>query len=186
MLWGLLFTEAKKLMEDKNKFARVYGFSVVTRFYFDSLNKSDLQIFNDTAQLPLYTPHGIMDVDITVGQYCKMAYTSTIEVHQNLAKEKDVVASIKQFIKANSQYPDTYEPIAFTNYAWGGNEDDLFFEIQHKYKLKQVDIKPVDVTNYFILDKQFQIMLIEISRSTTIKVDPPQIEEWVNKFGKAK
>lgn len=186
MLFGLPFTEVKKLMADKNKFARVYGFSIATKRYFDSLTHSDLQIFNDTAKLQLYTQRGIMDAGITVGQYCEMAYTSTIEEHKTSAKEKDVIASIKQFIKNNSQYPESYEPIEFTNYTWGGNENDLFFEIQHKYKLKQTGGQQVLVTNYFILDNQFKIMLIETSRSNTIKVDPPKIEEWKNKFGKTK
>jgi hypothetical protein len=186
MLFGLPFTEAKKLMADKNKFARVYGFTITTKRYFDSLTKSDLQIFNDTAKLPLYTQGGIMDAGITVGQYCEMAYTSTIEEHKTLAKEKDVIASIKQFIIHNSQYPESYEPIEFTNYSWGGNEDDLFFEIQHIYKLKQTGGQQVEVTNYFILDKQFNIIIIEISRSNTTNVNPPKIKEWIDKFGKTK
>jgi hypothetical protein len=186
MLFGLPFTEVKKLMSDENKFARVYGFLIATKRYFDSLTNSDLQIFNDTAKLPLYTQRGIMDAGITVGQYCEMAYTSAIEEHKTSAKEKDVITSIKQFIKDSSQYPDSYEPIVFTNYTWGGNEEYLFFEIQHKYKLKQVDGQQVEVTNYFILDNQFKIMLIETSRSKTIKSDPPKIEEWIKEFGKKK
>jgi hypothetical protein len=115
-----------------------------------------------------------------------MAYNSTIEEHKNSAKKKDVITSIKQFIKDNSQYPNSYEPKEFTNYTWGGIEDDLFFEIQHKYILKQTDGRMVEITNYFILNNQFQIMLIETSRSNTIKAYPPKLEEWISKFGKTK
>lgn len=186
MLFALPFDETKKLLQDKNKIARVYGFTVATKRYFDSLTKSDLLLFNDTAKLPLYTQRGIIDAGITVGQYCEMAYTSTIEEQKTAAKEKDVIASIKQFIKLNAQYPDSYEPIEFTNYSWGGNDENVFFELQHRYKLKQKDGKQVEATNYFVLDGNFKIMLIETTRSNTVKVDPPRIEEWTNKFGKTK
>ena len=186
MLLALPLSETKKLMTDNNKFARVYGFSISTKRYFDSLTKSDLKLFNDTAKLPLYTQRGIIDAGITVGQYCEMAYTSTIEEHKTAAKEKDVIASIKQFIKDNSQYPDSYEPITFSNYSWGGNEDNLFFEIQHKYKLKQTSGQQTEVTDYFILDSHFKVMLIETNRSNTVKIDPPKIQEWISKFGKTK
>ncbi len=184
MLFGLPFYEVKKLMVDENKFARTYGFSIATKLYFDSLTNSDLEIFNDTAKLPLYTQRGIMYAGITAGQYCEMAYKSTIKEHETSLKEKDIVSSIKQFIKDSSQYPDSYESISFTNYTWGGIEDDMFFEIQHKYKLKNTDDQLVEVVNYFILDNQFKIMLIEATRSKTINVHPPKIEEWINEFGK--
>jgi hypothetical protein len=186
MLFALPYGETKKLLNDKNKFARVYGFTVATKHYFDSLTKLDLKLFSDTAKLPLYTQRGIIDAGITVGQYCEMAYTSTIEEQETAAKEKDVIASIKHFIKINSQYPNSYEPIEFSYYSWGGDDKDLFFEIQHKYKLKQTDGKLVDATNYFILDGSFNIMLIETVRSKTVRVNPPELDEWRIKFGKAK
>ena len=185
-LFALPFNETKKLLHDKNKFARVYGFTVAAKRYFDSLSKSDLLLFNDTAKLPLYTQRGIIDAGITVGQYCEMAYTSTIEEQKTAAKEKDVIASINHFIKQNSQYPDSDEPIEFTNYSWGGDHDNVFYELQHRYKLRQKDGKQIETTNYFVLDGNFKIMLIETTRSNTVKVDPPRIEEWTNKFGKIK
>ncbi len=186
MLFALPFSETKKLLNDKNKFARVYGFTVATKRYFDRLTKSDLKLFSDTAKLPVYTQRGIIDAGITVGQYCEMAYTSTIEEQKTAAKEKDVIASIRHFIKFSSQYPDSYEPIEFLNYSWGGDDDDRFFEIQHKYKLKQSDGRLVDATHYFVLDGSFNIMLIETVRSKTVRVYPPEIGEWKIKFGEAK
>lgn len=186
MLYGLPFTETKKLMADKNKFARVYGFSIATKLYFDSLTKSDLQIFNDTAKLPLYTQRGIVDAGITVGQYCEMAYTSTIEEHKTSAKEKDVKTAVENFIKSNSKYPDSYEPIDFIGYTWGEDDEGLTFEIQHKYSLKNNDGKKMDATHYFVLDKEFRVVLIETNRSNVYRVDPPKIEEWTSKFGKTK
>lgn len=186
MLFTLPLSETKKLLNDKNKFARAYGFIVAAKRYFDSLTKSDLKLFGDTAKLLLYTQRGIIDVGITVGQYCEMAYNSTIEEQKIAAKEKDVIASIKHFIKINSQYPDSYEPIEFSNYSWGGDDDNLYFEIQHKYKLKQTDGKLVDAKDYFILDGSFNIMLIERVRSKTVRVNPPELGEWKIKFGKAK
>ena len=181
MLFSLPFAETKKLMADNNKFARVYGFLVTTKSYFDSLTKSDLQIFNDTANLPVYTQRGIVELGITVGQYCEMAYSSAIEENKTTAKEQKVIAAVENFIKANSKYPESYEPIDFTNY-----EDDkgLSFEIQHKYKLKQADGNEIETMHYFVLDKDFRIILIETTRSNTYRVESPELEEWTNNFGK--
>jgi hypothetical protein len=186
LLYELPLTEAKNLISDNNKFARTYGFTILCKRYFDNLTKSDLEIFKDTTILPIFTQRGILDFGTTVGNYCEMAYSSTLNSNKNLIKEKDVILSIKQFIKDNSQYPSSYIPIEFTNYTWGGNEDELIFEIQHKYNLKKSNGQEVEVTNYFILDNQLQIMLIESSRSNTIKVDPPILDEWKSKFGKIK
>jgi hypothetical protein len=184
MLFALPFSVTKKLLEDKNKFVRVYGFTVATKRYFDSLTVSDLKIFSDTAKLPLYTQKGIIDAGITVGQYCEMAHTSTIKEQRTAAKEKDVIASIKHFIKTSTRYPESYKSIDFANYSWGGDDDDRFFEIQHRYKLKQIDGTLIEASHYFILDSTFKIRIIETVRSKTVRVNVPELDEWKNKFGK--
>lgn len=184
MLLELPFSEVKKMMTDDDRFARAYGFSVASERYFDSLTTAELKLFDDTARLPLYTPQRIIDEGITLGQLCEMIYAAGVEKRKNAAREKDVIAAVKQFIKDSSEYPDSYNPATFTNYSWGGEDDDFFFEIQHQYKLKQTDGKEVEVVNYFVLDNQVKVMLIETTRSKVVKVSPPAINEWVNKFGK--
>lgn len=184
MLFGLPYSNIRSLLRDKNKYLKVYGFSLLTRLYFDSLTKADLQIFGDTDKLFMYTQKGVVDAGITIGQYCQMAYGSVIEEHKLSGKKKNIEVSVKDFIKTHSQFPDSYQPISFDKFTWIGDGDDISFEIQHTYKLKQRNGKEIQAANYFILDKNFRVMLIEVNRSTTTKVDPPQIEEWMLKFGK--
>lgn len=184
MLFSLPFSETKKLLNDKNKFARCYGFAVSTKRYFGSLTKADLEIFKDTSSLPLYTQRGIIDAGITLGQYCEMAYASTIEEKRTEAKQPDVIAAIKFFIKNNAKFPASYEPLDFKDFTWGGSDNDITYEIKHLYKIKQNDETVVNVQDYFILDKDFKIVLIETKRSNTIKVDPPKINDWIKTFGK--
>ena len=101
-------------------------------------------------------------------------------------KKKDVISAVEKFISTHAMYPGSYQPHEFLYYTWVGEEDGLYFEIQHKYSLKQTDGKEVEATEYFILDHRFQIMLIETTRSYTVKTDPPRLKEWMTKFGKAK
>lgn len=183
MLFALPFKEAKKLMADDNKFARAYGISIATIIYIDSLTKLDLELFNDTTSLPLYTQKGIVDGGITIGQFFEMAYLATIEERRTNAKAEDVMAAIVNFIKANSKYSESYEPIEFFDYLWGGDDDNLFFQIQHKYNLKQKDGKKIETTNFFILDKDFSVIMIETTRSNSLRYFPPELEEWTSKFG---
>jgi hypothetical protein len=184
MLFELPFNEVQKLLLDKDKLARTYGFTIAAKRYFDQLREADLMIFNDTASLLLYTPTGIIDPGVTVGEYCKMGYQSVLEERVYAAKEKDVIAAIKNFIRQNARYPESYEPGAFTGYHWGGEHNREYFEILHKYRLKQADGKEVDAADYFILDSQYKIMLIETIRSDTVYVSTPRCEEWIGKFGK--
>lgn len=185
MLFELPLPEARKLLLDKDKYSKTYGFSILLIRYFDSLTKRDCSIFSDTAKLLIYTQDGNIDAGITVGQYCEMAYTSTIEKNKLVAKKKDVISAVEKFISTHALYPDSYQPHEFLYYTWGGEEDGLYFEIQHEYTLKQTDGKKVEATDYFILDHRFQIMLIETTRSYTVIADPPRLGEWMNKFGKA-
>jgi hypothetical protein len=184
MLYSLPFIEAKKLINDNNKLARCYGFMVLTEKYFDSLTKADLNIFKDTSHIPLYTKKGIIDVGYTLGQLCEMAYTSTIERQNDKARQPEIIAAIKSFIKDNAKYPSSYESLSFKDYVWGGSDEDKFYTINHEYKIKQKDGAIVSAQNYFTLDKDYKIMIIETTRSNTIQADPPKIDEWMKSYGK--
>ena len=148
------------------------------------MSKEQLLIFNDTAKLLVYTQRGVIDVGFTLGQYCEMAYKSTIEERNTEAKEPDIKTAVNKFIKNNAKFPITYEPIDYTGFTWGGSGNEIFYEIKHQYKIKQNDGIIVSVQNYFILDKDFEIMIIESQRSGIIKVDPPRIEDWMKTYGK--
>jgi hypothetical protein len=184
MLFWLSFSETKKLLSDKNKFTRCYGFLVSTKIHFDSLTNADLEVFKDTSSLPLYTQRGIIDVGITLGKYCEMAYYSTVKEQETKAKQPVVIAAIKSFIKDYAKFPKSYEPINFEDFTWMGSDNDITFEIKHLYKIKQNDGKSVSIQDFFILDKDLKIMLIETIRSRTIKVDPPRIDEWLKVYGR--
>lgn len=184
MLFSLPFSETRKLMHDGNKFARAYGFTVASKKYFDSLTKSDKRIFKDTAKLSFYSQRGVIDSKITLGQYCKMAYTSAIEDHKNQAKYFKINSSIQSYIKENAMFPDSYESNEFLNYSFSEWEDEKSYEVLHKYWIKDNTGKIDMVQDYFILDKYFKVVIIERIRSKVISADRPLTEEWLKAYGK--
>ncbi len=186
MLMTLPLNEAKKLTSNSNKIVRVYGFSILARVYFDSITKSDLNIFDDTAKLLLYTENGLVDAGITVGQGCESAYNSIIEEREIKARQPSIEEAIKIFINSNAKYPTTYLPIEFSKFNWGEVDSEIdYYEIKHRYTIKNNHGEIVNAQEYFILDKDYKIIIIESVRSKIIKIDPPKIEEWIKTYGKS-
>lgn len=184
MLLGLPYNETRKLLHDKNMIARCYGFAITAKRFRDSLTEADLYIFGDTSSLPINTQRGIIDPGVTVGQFCEMAYASSMKEKRISEKRPEIISTIKKFISDNSLYPGSYEPVDFAEFSWSGTDDMEAFEIRHKYKLKQNDGTLVEVADYFVLDKALRIVLIETIRSNTVNADPPKLEEWLRRFGK--
>ncbi|MFM2387196.1 MAG: hypothetical protein RL660_1953 [Bacteroidota bacterium] len=184
VLWQLPYSECKKLLADSNRLSVAYGYMIAALRYLDSLTAVDNQVFNDTRFLPLNTPSGIIDSQITLGQFCKDVYMSQIESKEFTNKDKEATDSIKYFIKLHAKYPESYAPIEFTNFAWTNRDEFLPFEVQHTYKLKTKSGKLEEVTNFFIFDGNLKLQLIETKRSEYYGGALPNFEEWEAKFGK--
>lgn len=184
MLFSLPYSEAKKLLSDKNVYARVYGFIVATKLYLDSLTPAELEVFKDSTIIYYYTQRGNIDLGLNAGQYCEMAYASELDAIDSRRKEKSVVSSVENFIRTNARYPDSYMSRGFSKYLWGGENADRYFEIQHSYILKTQDGQLSEELQYFILDHKLKVVLVETVRSKTIWSDESSLSEWRLKFGK--
>jgi hypothetical protein len=184
MLFSLPYAEAKKLLSDKNVYARVYGFMVATKLYFDSLTPAELGVFKDSTFIYYYTQQGNIDLGLNAGQYCEMAYASELDAIDSRRKEKSVISSVENFIRTNAKYPDSYLSVGFSNYLWGGEKADRYFEVQHTYKLKGKDGELADESQYFILDRNLKVVLVESVRSRTTWADESGLSYWRLKFGK--
>jgi len=183
MFYNLQYPELKKLMIDKNPISRTYGFSVITKKYFDSLSKNDLNILDDTTPLPMYLRGEIINGYFTIGRYCTMAYNSTLSDRSEMNKKQTIVAAVELFIKNNAQFPNTYKPVEFLKYSWSEGDNKTMYEIQHHYKLKNKEGKIVEASNFFIFNQNFEINIIEKVRSNIISVSEPDIKEWLEEFG---
>lgn len=183
MLFYLPLDVSRKLMSDSNKLVRVYGFSVLLKRYFDSISSKDQILFNDTSRILLYTKRGLIDFNLTVGDFCEKAYQSTIETRKVGARESEIHYAVKHFIQTRAKFPESYSSIAFSDFKWSGNNDKIFFEIHHKYMLKSNDGREQQASHYFVLDHQLNIIMIESIRSNKISVYPPELQDWVNTFG---
>lgn len=75
-MFKLPFSEAEKLLNDKDCITRVYAFMVLVKKYPDKILKKHLEIFSDKSPLYVYTNRGNIDMQISVGEYCKMAWES--------------------------------------------------------------------------------------------------------------
>lgn len=75
-MFKLPFFEAEKLLHDKNTITKVHAFMVLVKKYPDKILKKHLEIFSDKSKLYAYTSRGNIDMQMSVGEYCKMAYES--------------------------------------------------------------------------------------------------------------
>jgi hypothetical protein len=178
-------SELRKLMKDKDKLSRVYGFSTLANHYFDSLKPVDLEIFKDKTNVPAYTSEGVLDIDMSLGEMCRNFYLAKEEKVKMEPKRKDAEAAVMKFIKGNAKFPDSYKPSGFTEYTWLFNDSTLQFEIKHKYTLKQKDGKEIAASHNFVLEQDFTVNIIEAVRSKYNNVRiPRRTGEWLKKFGK--
>lgn len=184
MLFVLPFEEVDKLLNDTNRIARAYGFLVMSKKYFDSLNTKRLGVLEDTSKLLLFTQRGIIDAGLNLGMMCRMMYEGAKDTRKIEAMQPKVEEAVKDFIIMHAMYPDSYLPLDIKDYSWSEYEDKVVYELVHGYKLKNKDGELITVTHYFIVNSGFEVVLIEKDRSDLISVDPPRLDEWLDVFGK--
>ena len=58
------------------------------------------------------------------------------------------------------------------------------YVIGHRYKINDVNGKPIECYNTFRFDYEFRINIIEGEESNTVSSYPPRVQEWLDKYGK--
>ncbi len=99
---------------------------------------------------------------------------------------------VSNWIQKFALYPDSYEPISFSEYAESYTSDDGKkvpnsdnYIIKHSHRIRNKDSNMVIYTGYFLMEYDYFISIIETERSkATGKAFPPKTEIWMNDFGR--
>lgn len=107
------------------------------------------------------------------------------------ARQTKCEVAVSNFIKKYSQYPDTYEPIEFSDYSemWGerngekipNSEDYIIF---HRHKLKDLNGQTKIFAGYFHVTYDYLIDIIEIEKNNLVNTWPPKTKVWSSLFGR--
>lgn len=108
-------------------------------------------------------------------------------------KKQQTEQAVSAWIKNRALYPDSYEPISFSDFAESftsksgvkviGSET---YSIKHSHRIFDVDSNPATFTGYFLLENDFEVNIIEEQRSNSFAgAFPPVVEIWTTRFGRS-
>jgi len=114
------------------------------------------------------------------------------EIPEYQDKIKIAQSEVSKWIKRYALYPDSYEPISFSEYSetYSSRNNDKIpnsenYIIKHSHRLLNKDSNMVTFTGYFIMEYDYFVSIIEKERSNaTGGAFPPLTEVWTNEFGR--
>jgi hypothetical protein len=182
----LPFSILDSLIFDKNHLKKLYAFTIALHKYYDSLSPKHYASLEDTTAVIFFPPEKKMEEKITVKELA-YAIKSSVDQDKEIDKrEPEIRDAVRSFIKNYSSHSNSYVPVSFNRWGWGGSEPDKaeYFQIEHSYQIMNNDKKNVTATHFFVFTDKMKISVIKNERDGTIMSIPPKISDWLLQYGR--
>lgn len=190
---GLDFRTLDSLYQHSNEIIKLYSFGLICSNFPDSLTDQHMKLLKNKHKIEL---HQKPQDDFPKERISSIAY----EMYAMIEKKKQdeitharVEEKLNLFISTYALYPESYIPISFTGHhdyaVYSGASVEKEFSVAHvvvhNYKLKTSLGELVTVNQVFKLNLDFLVLMIETVESGTISYWPPQLDLWLNQFGRS-
>lgn len=110
--------------------------------------------------------------------------TSNVNKNNKLKVEQ----AVSDWIKLNSDYPDSYLSQTFSNFSEVDfsielSEPQKYFRITHAYKLMSSDKRILENKHFFVIDDKMRVGIISKKETSLLQSVPPSVFDWAISFG---
>lgn len=192
-LFRLDYATLDSLCLNETGVLQLYAFGIFCNKFPDRITKKHKRILKSREQVPVMTSRQEEPEMVDLSEISKKMYDSLKEDDEDKKYRKKVEKVVKDFIRAYALYPKSYESLGYEDFRIMGVVDmetgekykgDESSSILHRYRLKNVNGTYEEVIHVFKLNGQLQITIIEEEWSNTVMAYPPQIDEWLQTFGR--
>lgn len=170
---------------------KLYSFLILCDKYPDKVDEKYSTILENNNLTNIYSrdkfPYPTRPTKIIAQKIKNNSQNKSIEEKNKLAVE----LSVKEFILNYSKYPDTYQPLSFEDFQsvesyniTEKKQEPSAHVIKHIYTIKDNQGNIVNSTLMFILNSQLRIEIIEEEIMDIFESNPPDIQGWLNMFGR--
>jgi hypothetical protein len=193
LIFGREYNDLDSLYKNGNDIIQLYAFGGICMTYPDSLKERHLKILNKEGEINIYQQgtdeFPKMPISKVAGKMYKVVAKNKKEKEAQVQAER----KIKEFISEYCMFPESYEPINFSDYhvysTHNGSslskiENSEIPSVKHTFKIKNKEGELAEYSARFKLDNELNIMLIEGEESGTVSCSPPRLDWWFERFGR--
>jgi len=193
-LFALDFNQLDSIYMSETGIVKLYAFAIICVKFPKQINSEHKEILKSKGKIMVITrdqknPHLMPAKEIASLMYQNV---KDLEIDKKMQEKTEEV--VKTFIVNFSKSPDSYQPISFEQFhimqtTYGETlkteKSSESYVIGHRYKIKDINGNSMECYNTFKFNHAFKINIIEGEESNTVWAFPPNIQDWLDKYGKA-
>lgn len=193
LIFGRPFHELDSLYQHGNDIIQLYAFGGICTAHPDSITDAHLKILEKEGTVNIYRQDGGEMPKESISNIAKQMHHSIIVRKKQQAIQVKVEELIESFIMHYSEHPKTYLSKEFYGYHVYSVHNEVTLEkekgsevysIGHRFNIKNKAGETGEFTAWFKVDSDFTIVIIEPEKSNRVSVYPPQLDWWLNNYGR--